>query len=148
MGIFSNLMKEKISGKQFVHNGIHVCSHLTEMYQKNQFRVSPNNPETGAIDEIDLVVEMHMNINELAIKEMVVGANPYLNQAFEFYRSGDTMSALLNISDAIVSFEGWQNHVIPEADFYDKYDLLVEQFSQLLEIIQKVNSQKAVFIKD
>jgi hypothetical protein len=148
MGLFSNLMKEKFSGKQFVHNGIHVCSHLTEMYQKSQFRVSPNNPETGVLEDIDLVVGMYMNINELAINEMVVGANPYLNQAFEFHRQGDTMSALLNISDAIVSFEGWQNHVIPEAHFYEKYDLLIEQFSQLLEIIQKVNNKKAVFIKD
>ncbi|EMV9370690.1 TPA: hypothetical protein ACPVZW_004569 [Vibrio parahaemolyticus] len=148
MGLFSKLMKDKYSSKQFVHNGIHVCSHLTEMYQDSQFRPSPNNPETGKSEDLDLLVSMHLNINEIAIKEMVVGATPYLNQAFHFYRQGDTTSALINICDAIVSFEGWQNHVIPEVNFYEKYDLLVEQFSQLIEIIYKVNANKAVFSKD
>ncbi|MEZ9041327.1 MULTISPECIES: hypothetical protein [unclassified Vibrio] len=148
MGLFSNLMKDKYSSKQFVHNAIHVCSHLTEMYKDSQFRPSPNNPETGKLEDVDLLVSMYLNINEIAIKEMVVGANSYLNQAFHFHHQGNTTSALINICDAIMSFEGWQNHVIPEVNFDEKYDLLVEQFSQLIKIIHKVNANKAVFTKD
>ena len=148
MSLFSKLLKDRYSGKQFTHNGIYVCSKITEMFQDAQLSPSPNNPETGELEQTDIVTSMYLNINEMAIKEMIVDASPYLKEAFIFHRQGDTTSSLLNISDAIVCFEGWKNHVIPDANFSEQYDLLIELHFQLLTIINKVNDKKAVFTNE